>query len=450
METTFDKQSATNARLTVTISESDYKPEVDKKLKEYAKTAQIKGFRPGHVPIGYIKKLYGKSVLVDEVINAVSKQVNSYIQENKLQVVGDPIPNEEAYKLDWDTQTTFSFEYEGGLASDFTLDLASLPAIQQYAIEPAEERVNEAIQDLRTRFGGEETPESAELGDLVFGKLTQSETSFEFQSGIPTDKVVEGAQHIFKGLEVGSSVSFDIQGIFATTRELGFATGKSDEEAATLSGIFEFAVEKITRPTLAEINQELFDKAVGPEKVTNEEEFRAEIKNIIRSNYDRESVLLLDFEIEKALISATQIELPEEFLKKWLFGINEGKFSMEDIDKDYPAFARGLRLDLIKNYIAQDNEAIKVEFEDVLAEVKAEIYNYFGGQSFPGMEDFVDQMARKQLQENKDNAFRNYFNKAFGRKVMDYIRGQVKVDTTSVPVEQFNEVAKSSYENIGL
>ncbi|MFN4086023.1 MAG: trigger factor [Spirosomataceae bacterium] len=445
METTFDKYAATNARLTVTLEEADYQPEVDKKLKQYAKTAQIKGFRPGHVPMGYIKKVYGKSVLVDEVLNAVSKQVNQYILDNKLAVVGDPMPNEEAYSIDWDTQKTFTFAYEVGLASDFSLDLAQLPAIVQYAIEPAEARVDEAIEDLRRRFAGEETPESVEIGDLVFGMLTQSSTEFSFQSGIPTDKVVESAQHIFKGLEVGSSVSFDIQGLFATVRELGFATGKSDEEAAALSGVFEFAVTRITRPVLAEMNQEFFDKAVGPNKVTNEEELRAEIKSIIAQNYDRESQLLLDYDIEKSLLEATQIQLPEEFLKNWLFKINEGKFTEEEINKDYPAFARGLRLDLIKNHIAQDNEAIKVEYPDVVEEVKAEIYNYFGGQQFPGMEDFINQMAEKQLKEGKQDQFRNYFNKAFGRKVMEYIRGQVKVDSRQVPVEQFNEVAQASY-----
>lgn len=445
METTFDKYAATNARLTVTLEEADYQPEVDKKLKQYAKTAQIKGFRPGHVPMGYIKKVYGKSVLVDEVLNAVSKQVNQYILDNKLAVVGDPMPNEEAYSIDWDTQKTFTFAYEVGLASDFSLDLAQLPAIVQYSIEPAEARVDEAIEDLRRRFAGEETPESVEIGDLVFGMLTQSSTEFSFQSGIPTDKVVESAQHIFKGLEVGSSVSFDIQGLFATVRELGFATGKSDEEAAALSGVFEFAVTRITRPVLAEMNQEFFDKAVGPNKVTNEEELRAEIKSIIAQNYDRESQLLLDYDIEKSLLEATQIQLPEEFLKNWLFKINEGKFTEEEINKDYPAFARGLRLDLIKNHIAQDNEAIKVEYPDVVEEVKAEIYNYFGGQQFPGMEDFINQMAEKQLKEGKQDQFRNYFNKAFGRKVMEYIRGQVKVDSRQVPVEQFNEVAQASY-----
>lgn len=445
METTFDKYAATNARLTVTLEEADYQPEVDKKLKQYAKTAQIKGFRPGHVPMGYIKKVYGKSVLVDEVLNAVSKQVNQYILDNKLAVVGDPMPNEEAYSIDWDTQKTFTFAYEVGLASDFNLDLAQVPAIVQYDIEPAEARVDEAIVDLRRRFAGEETPESVEIGDLVFGMLTQSSTDFSFQSGIPTDKVVESAQHIFKGLEVGSSVSFDIQGLFATVRELGFATGKSDEEAAALSGVFEFAVTRITRPVLAEMNQEFFDKAVGPNKVTNEEELRAEIKQIIAQNYDRESQLLLDYDIEKALLEATNIELPEEFLKNWLLKINEGKFSEEEINKDYPAFARGLRLDLIKNHVAQNNEAIKVEYPDVVEEVKAEIMNYFGGQQFPGMEDFINQMAEKQLKEGKQEQFRNYFNKAFGRKVMDYIRGQVKVDRRQVPVEEFNEVAQASY-----
>ncbi len=170
MQTKFDKVSSTLANLTVEVGEEDYKGLVDKKLKEYAKTAQVKGFRPGHVPLQYIKSIYGKGVLVDEVIKLASDEVNKTIADNKLNVVGEPTPKEDAYKIDWSAQKEFVFEYEIGFASDFTVDLEKLPVLTQYEIQPSEKQVNETIEDLKNRFGVETEPEEAALGDIIFGK----------------------------------------------------------------------------------------------------------------------------------------------------------------------------------------------------------------------------------------------------------------------------------------
>lgn len=446
METTLDRISSTQGKLKVTLIEADYKPEVDKKIKQYSKTAQIKGFRPGMVPKEYIQKLHGKSILVDEVINMVSKTVNDYIAANKLRVVGDPMPdNEAAQNIDWDNQKEFTFEYEIGTASDFSVDLSKIPAIKTYDIAVSEDKIEDAIADVRKRFGKDEEVEEVEAGDMIFGTLKQESSEFEVKDAtIPTDRVKEESAHIFKGLEKGSSLKFDIQSIFSNTKDLGFATGKTEEEAAALSGEFELTVEKITRVGTAELNQELFDQALGQGKVSNEEEFRAEIAKIIGENYSRESEHLLDFEVEKTLLDNISIELPDEFLKKWLFNINEGKFTVEDIEKDYDAFAKGLRMDLIRNEVASNSD-IKLEYTDIVEEVKAEMRNYFGGYAYEGLDEMIDQMARKTLKENKDNAVRRYTDRAFGKKVREFLKANIAVEKASVSVEDFNKVAETVY-----
>ena len=446
METTLDRISSTQGKLKVTLVEADYKPEVDKKIKQYSKTAQIKGFRPGMVPKEYIQKLHGKSILVDEVINMVSKTVNDYIAANKLRVVGDPLPdNEAAQNIDWDNQKEFTFEYEIGTASDFSVDLSKIPAIKTYDIAVSEDKIDEAIADVRKRFGKDAEVEEVEAGDMIFGTLKQESSEFDVKDAtIPTERVKEESAHIFKGLEKGSSVKFDIQSIFSNTKDLGFATGKTEEEAAALSGEFELTVEKITRVGTAELNQELFDQALGQGKVSNEEEFRAEISKIIGENYSRESEYLLDFEVEKTLLENISIELPDEFLKKWLFNINEGKFTVEDIEKDYDAFAKGLRMDLIRNEVATNGD-IKLEYTDIVEEVKAEMKNYFGGYAYEGLDEMIDQMARKTLKENKDNAVRRYTDRAFGKKVREFLKANVSVEKASVSVEDFNKVAETVY-----
>ncbi|MBX2952555.1 MAG: trigger factor [Leadbetterella sp.] len=446
MQTKFDKVSSTLGHLHVEVSEADYKPSVDKKIREYAKTAQVKGFRPGHVPIPYIKNLYGKSILVDEVIRVASQAVNDLINEQNLNVVGEPKPKEDAYNIDWHAQKDFQFDYEIGFASDFKVDLQKIPSIIQYEIEPSDEQVNNSIEDLKKRFGVESEPETSAEGDLVFGKLQQESTDFFFQSGIPTDKVKADAKAQFIGVKKGDKLKLDIQSIFETARELGFATGKSDEEAAQLSGEFEFEVERITRTEPSELNPEFFAKVLGNEKAKDEKEFREEVKAIIKDNYRRESEFLFDFDVEKSLLDSVSIDLPEEFLKAYLLEVNEGKATAEDLEREFPAILRGIKLDFIRSQVAKENE-IKVEYNDVLDEVKSEIRGYFGGQGgFDGMEEFIDNMAKKQLEGNKDNT-KKYVERAFGRKVLGFVKEKVQRDSRPVSVDKFNEIATESYKN---
>jgi trigger factor len=444
MQTKFEKLSATNATLIVEINEDDYKAPVDKKIKEYAKTAVVKGFRPGHVPIQYIKNIYGKGVLVDEVIKIASDAVNKSIAENNLNVVGEPMPKEDAYKIDWAKQKEYTFEYELGFASDFTVDLSNIPPVVQYQIEPTEDTLNETIEDLKNRFSVETNPEDAEIGDIVFGVLKQESSEFSNTSGIPTDKVKEESQYLFKGLEVGSSVKFDIANIFSSIKELGFATGKSDEEAEKLSGEFEFTVDKIVRNTPSEINQEFFDKVLGIGKVENEEDFRLEVKNIIVSNYQRESEYLLNLDMQNALLQHVPIELPNEFLKKWLLELNEGKATAEDIDREFEAIIKDLKLDLLNTDLAKKYD-LKIQKNDVLEVYKSEIRGYFGGQgSFDGMEDFIHTMAEKQYEENKSNENgRKYFQKAFNFKVLSLLQENMAKELKTVNSEEFKEIIQN-------
>ncbi|MCD8538570.1 MAG: trigger factor [Leadbetterella sp.] len=354
------------------------------------------------MPIPYIKNLYGKSILVDEVIRVASQAVNDLINEQNLNVVGEPKPKEDSYNIDWHAQKDFQFDYEIGFASDFKVDLEKIPAIVQYEIEPSEEQVNNSIEDLKKRFGVEKEPETSEDGDLIFGKLQQESTEFFFQSGIPTDKVNADVKAQFIGVKKGDILKFDIQSVFETAKELGFATGKSDEDAEKLEGEFTFEVERITRTEPSELNPEFFDKVLGAGKAQDEKEFREQVKAIIKDNYSRESEFLFDFDVEKSLLDTVAIDLPEEFLKAYLLEVNEGKATAEDLEREFPAIQRGIKLDFIRSQVAKDN-GVKVEYPDVLEEVKSEIRGYFGGQGgFDGMEEFVDNMARKQLEGNKE------------------------------------------------
>ena len=444
MQTKFDRVSSTLANLKVEISEADYAAAVNKKLKEYAKTAQIKGFRPGHVPVGYIKKIYGKSVLVDEVFHVASHALNDVITENKLNIVGEPKIINETGGIDWSSQKDFEFDYQIGFASDFEVDLGKPLNVVKYEIEPEQKQIDDALLELKNRFGSDEEPETSEANDVVFGELTQESSEFFFQSAIPTDKLKEAAQKQFIGLKKDDVLTFDIQSLFDDAKELAYVTGKSEDEAGNLNGEFSFKVVRNSRPRPAEMNQEFFDKVFGAGKVSDEVGFMDLLKSTIKENYSRETEMLFGFQIEKSLVNQIGIELPEEFLKDFLLDVNKEKLSAEDIEKELPQILESTKMDLIRSRIAKDND-IKVEYPDLLDEVKAEISNYFGGQSFDGMDEFVSNMAEKQLKEFNQETINRYFNRALARKTLDFAKTRITPENKQVNVQEFTDLANEIY-----
>ncbi len=457
MDIALEKASDTNASLIITLKPEDYKAEVDKKLKQYGKQVSLKGFRPGHVPASLVQKMYGKGILVEEVNGLLSKSVTNYIREQKLQVVGDPMPNREAADaIDWDSQDEFKFSYELGLASDFEADLASLGSVNRYEIEAGDKEVNETIENLRTQFHSQQHPDEAGEGDTLYGELKQlnapegteadSAPRFETKTALPLAKVAPDALSTFLGRKKDETFTFIIETAFPEEKDRALATGAKKEEAANLTGEFSFTIEDVTRHAPADLNQEFFDKVLGMGAATDEETFRAKVKEIIGQNYARESENLLRNDIEKALLDNILISLPDEFLKKWLLEMNEGKFTAEQIEEQYPDFTKSAKLQLIKNRIAEKNE-LNVSFEEVMASTRQMVRDQFGFAGSDGgeMDETIDKIARNYLMDEKNNG-QNYtqtFNRVFDDKVIDYIKSQLTIVDQTVSLDEFRERAQA-------
>lgn len=435
MNITLEKSSTTEASLRVALTPEDYQANVDKKIKEYSRQANLKGFRPGKVPTSVIQRLYGKSILVDEVNDKLSKAVNEYIREAKLLVVGDPLPDRaKADEIDWDTQKDFEFVYNLGLASDFDVDFTKLPEVTVYEIQAGEKEYNDTLADLKKRMGEHaHVEEVGQAGDLVYGTFKQGD--YSEKSAIPTDKITEAALQQFLGKKKEDVLTFDIQTLFADEKGLKLATGKDD-----LTGEFEFTIEDITRNQDAELNQEFFDKVLGAGKVSSEEEFKAELVKIIQENYKREAEFLLRDDVQKMLLDNIQIELPNEFLKQWLLVTNE-ELTEEEVEKDFDKFASDLRWTLIRNKIAEAGD-IKVENEDINTYAEAMVRQQFGIYGDDnGMGDIIKKVAQNYLQENKGQNYMNVFNRVYFGKTMDFILTQVKTNTQPIDVETFKAKA---------
>ncbi|MBD2756842.1 trigger factor [Spirosoma validum] len=447
MDITLEKASDTNASLKITLTPADYKPEVDKKLKDYGRKVQLKGFRPGHVPASLVQKMYGKSILVDEINSMLSKTVSQYIRENKLQVVGDPVPDrEQADAIDWDNQSDFAFSYTLGLASEFDIDFSDLPSVTQYEIQAGEAEVNSTIADLQQRFHTHAHGEEVGDGDTIYGELKQLNGDFSAKTAFPINQMADDAKGQFVGKKKSDSITFTLEQVFPDEKARANATGVKKEEAAELTGEFTFEIDDITRNEPAELNQEFFDKVLGVGAVEDEDQFRTKVAEVIRGNYGRESAQLLRLDIEKMLLDNTPILLPDEFLKNWLLEVNEGKFTPEQVEEQYDDFTKSVKLQLIKNKIAEKAD-IKVEFDEVLDATRQMVREQFG---FAGSEDeemtkTIDRIARNYLLDEKNNG-QNYtstFNRVYDDKVVEYAKTQLTTVTQDTTVDEFKALVEN-------
>jgi len=446
MEVLLEKSTPTNATLTVKISKDDYQPKVEKTIKEYSRKVNLKGFRPGKVPPQVVQRMYGKAIIIDEVNELLSNTVNNYITENKLPIVGDPqIDAEKNSSIDWDKQKEFEFNYELGLASEFEVNLSELPTVPKYTIEVGEKEVNESIERLREQFAGQINPETSEAGDMLFGEIKQVEGEFTTKTAIPTNKVKEEEQAKFVGLSKGSVVTFDIRTTFVDDKSVALLTGLKDDEAAALTGDFSLEIDDISRKAPAEINQEFFDKVLGEGKVDSEEAMREQVTEIIRENYSREADSLARRDTDEMLLNTIKIDLPDEFLTKWLVKINEGKFTEEQVATDYPQFAKTMRLSLIKNKIA-DQLGVKVEADEIVARAEAMVrqqFGFYGDDMGEQMNETISKIAMNYLTSEKENNYSKMFNLVFDDKVSGSLQNRLVFESKTIDVEQFQEIVKS-------
>ncbi len=442
MNITLDKQSATDGLIKIQLSESDYQPKVDVKLKDYARKANIKGFRQGKVPAGVIKKMFGKSVLVEEVNHIVSHSVSDYIRDQKLKIMGDPMPNQEkGFAIDWDTQKDFEFEFQIGLVEDFQVDLSDKVTVTSNKIEVDQKVIDETLEDLKTRFGNTSNPEVSEAGCNLYGEISTGEEEKK-SSFIAFDKVAKKEQKKFIGVKKDDVIEFDIEKVFDDKAAIAQALNIPDEEAEKTTGTYSFTVTSISKVEPASINQELFDKVFGPEAVKTEEEFIEKIKATISENYDRETNHLLDHEIQHHYVDHTKINMPEKFLKAWLINSSNGQVTEEILEKEFNTYKDSLKWDLIKNKISEEKE-IKVEGDEVREKAKQFIMEQFGGPAIAAqLGDKLDDIANNYLsgQDGKGENFMKIYNQLRHERILKVIKDSITVTEKKVSLEEFKKI----------
>lgn len=441
MDITLDRQESNEALIKITLKEADYQPQVSQKIKEYSKKAQLKGFRPGKVPMGLVKKMYGKSILVDQINQILSSSITSYIRENELKILGDPLPNtEKNQEIDWDSQSEFEFEYNIGLVDDFKYEIPKKKKVTAYSIKIDEKMVDEELENIRRNYGNRVHPQQSEAGDMLSGALVHPQAGIDNKTTIFIDQVEKKEQKKFIGVKSGDEISFDLKKAFKESEYQARLLGKSMDEYQELKDYkVLFTVEEISRIEPAALDQEFFDKLFGKDQVKSEQELREKIKEFMEDNFKRETDRFLADSIRETLVGATKMDLPEKFLKRWLVVSNEGKVSEEDVEKEYPRYADEMKWNLILNKVAEDNE-LKVENEEVVARAKEMIRAQLASSGLAGqMEDQLEVFADNYLKGEEGQNYLKVFNQVRNDKIMDYIRDQINIAKKEVNLEQFRK-----------
>lgn len=451
MNITRENTDELNAILTILVEKSDYEATVNDVLKNYRKKANMPGFRPGMVPAGLIKKMYGKSALAEEVNKIISKSLTDYIYAEKLNVLGEPLPNEEKQlKIDWDNQSDFSFVFDIATAPEIEVVLDNNTTLPYYSIVAGEELVDKQVEAYAGRLGENKVVDSIEEKDTVRGTFVQlDETGNELAGGILADKVViaidvmkdEEIKASFIGKKAGDVVVFDPLKAYDNKHEVGHMLNISHEEAENISGNFSFTIEEVLRFEKAELTPELFGKIYGEESgITTEEEFRAKVKSEIEENFIYSSDYKFAIDSRDALIKKIQFDLPEAFLKRWIKVTNE-KMTAKQIDADFDHFMLDLKWQLIKDKIVKDNE-LKVTEEDVHALAKEMTAMQFrqyglGNVADEHLENYANQMMKNEEERRK------VVSKAQEDVIITTIKTKVTLDIKEVSNEEFNKMLEN-------
>ena len=442
-----------NAVVKVKINKDDYEPRVNKVIADYQKKARIDGFRPGKVPVGLIQKMYGKSVMVEEINKLLSENLMKYIQDEKLHILGDPIPSEKEQKaIDWENGSEFEFAFDLGLSPEFEVNLTKKDKIAIYSITPDSKIVDTYSDNYARRYGAFKTCDVIEDGKEMlkgsFVEMTSDGTAKE--NGISVEESTiylefmkdEDSKKKFIGLKQGDSVTFNLAKAYPNNVEMATILHKKKEEVGDITSDFQLTIATISKFEKAEINQELFDKIYGEGNVTSLEEFRNKISAEIQTNLSRESEYKFRMDAKEMILNKVDFQLPVEFLKRWVFSSNEGKFTMEQIDQDFAKFEKDLKWQLIQNKIVKDQD-LKISDEEIIEFAKEQTrmqFEQYGLFSVP--EEHIESYAQESLKREEDR--RRLLERKYEDKVLEYVRAAVSAETKEVSNEEFDKLIEEN------
>ncbi|HLW10938.1 MAG TPA: trigger factor [Fermentimonas sp.] len=449
MKSTLNKTDEVNGTIVIELEKADYQEKVNKSLNQLRQRADIPGFRQGKVPKSVIQRMYGKSVLIDEINKIVTEEVGNFIRDNKVKILGEPLAdNSEENQIDIDKDEDFKFHFNVGLTPEFNLELGKEIEQVYYNVELDDDTLNKQIDSYKQNFGTyiKVEEESIET-DLLKGTLTEVENGEDKAEGIVVENAVlmpsyikdEAVKNEFVGAKVGDSVVFNPKTAYDNNEsEVASLLQKTKEEIKDINPDFRFEINEVTRYKEAELNQELFDRVLGENTVSSEEEFRSKVNEQLIKQFKPGADHLFIHEMRDRIVEMmANVKFPEEFLKRWLHETNEER-SKEQIDADFPKILDDLKFHIVKQKIVEDNE-IKIEFTDIEALAVEVARSQFAQYGMANLPDDVLKNYSKSLLE-KEETIQNLYEKATENKVIEWLKENINIVNKTVSSEEFNKI----------
>jgi trigger factor len=435
MKITKEDIDALNSVVKIDISADDYQEKVDTQLKDYRKKANIPGFRKGHVPMSLVKKQYGKSVMIDEVNKLLQESLNKFLTEEKLDVLGNPLPKMDD-DFTWEGDD-FSFEFELGLAPDFEVNLSPKKAITSYKIVADKTMIDNQIENIREQYGKLVTQSEIESNSNVTGTFFNEEKEIEKKSTFKLDKVKGKAnQKKLIGLKVGDQAELKSKGLFTDDHLLMNVLGIAHDEAHDLDVALTLTIDEVSKTELADLNQELYDKIFGAGMVKEDAEFRNRLKEDAEKQFASQADQQFLNAVTESLIENTKFELPAEFLKKWLAVSGEKPMTPEQAGEEYERSEKGLRYQLIESKLMQNNKELQYNFEDLKEYTKGFVkqqMSQFGDNQIGDQE--LDEIVMRVMSNQEE--VKRLSDQLKNEKLLNFFRENVKLKSKEVTYEDF-------------
>ena len=437
MNVTKIQPDALNYQVTIEIAASDYAEALKKRLNEYRRKADLKGFRKGMAPISLIQRLYGDQALYETVNHTVSEQLDNFIREEKIRVVGEPLPSEDQPQLEWKAGNDFTFKFDIAQTPELNFEVGEADKIPYYEIEITKTAWEEMRSQMLQQYGGLQEGEAAGENDYIIADIANEGHSAEGVY-VSLAHVSEIARPLFVGKKAGEKITVDVNEAFETETDRASMLKVDKEKLAELDPMFTFTVVNVKTFVPAESNQETWNQMFGEGVVTSEEQFMEKVEERIRANHTQEANYRFGNDVRKYFVDKAAIELPEAFLKRWLVYANDGKYTPEDVEKEFPGFVQDFKWQLTRGYL-MGKLGVQVEQKDIQEAAESYVayqYAMYGMGNVP--QELIKSSARNVLED--ENQVRRLEEQVEDNKTIAAVREAVTLQTKKISEKKFREL----------
>lgn len=435
------------ALLRIQVSPADYSEKVSKALEKYRKTAKIPGFRAGKVPMSFVQKQFGKGVLAEEMNRVVSDSLFQYINENKLEILGQPIPSTEEVKGDFENPTDFEFSYEIALTPAFDVALTKTTKFDYTKVDVNEELVSKQIDDLRRRYGKLVSSEKVGDKDMILVQFTElNEDETEKEGGASNSSTIsmefvedKATKKALTGKKIGDVVTIDPKNVSRNEADMAAMLGVKADDLSSVSSKFSMKINEIKHIELADMTQELFDKLFGEGEITSEEALKERVQKDLESMFEQDSDRLMMRDAYNHIMENTKMNLPADFLKRWIQMSNEQPISMDQIEEGYADYENSMKWQLIQGKIFKDNN-LQLKQEEVVDFAKNLVLQQYAQYGIPAPEDKDLTATANQVLANKEESAR-IFDMIAETRLIEWVKGVAKLSDKKVSYDDFVALA---------